>query len=74
MKVKCQVLTVASVEMTAPCSLVEVYRRFRGAYCVHWVMTPIMETVSTSETFVNFCQASRRNIPEDIHLIIILCD
>jgi hypothetical protein len=35
------VLTAASMNMTvfrdvAPCSLVEVYRRFRGAYCLHY--------------------------------------
>jgi hypothetical protein len=39
--VRIQVLTVASVKMTAlwdiaSCSLVEVYRRFRGAYCLHY--------------------------------------
>jgi hypothetical protein len=35
-----QVLTAASMKMAifwavAPCSLVEVYRRFRGACCLH---------------------------------------
>jgi hypothetical protein len=43
-KSKCcvfQVLTAASMKMTrafwdtVPCSVVEVYRRFRGAYCLH---------------------------------------
>jgi hypothetical protein len=38
-----QVLMVASLKMTGlwhilPCSLVEVDRRFRGAYCLHSVM------------------------------------
>jgi hypothetical protein len=41
--VKFQVITAASMEMTiifdiwnvAPCSLVEVYRCFRGACCLH---------------------------------------
>jgi hypothetical protein len=38
--VKLQVLTAASMKMTVlwdvvPCSLVEVYRRFGGAYCLH---------------------------------------
>jgi hypothetical protein len=39
-RVRFQVLTAASMKMTvfwdiAPCSLVEVYRRFRGACCLH---------------------------------------
>jgi hypothetical protein len=38
--VRFQVLTAASMKMTliwnvAPCNLVEVYRRFKGAYCLH---------------------------------------
>jgi hypothetical protein len=44
-------------------SLVEIDRRFRGAYCA-----PMMVTVSASEMSVNFCQTTRRNIPEDSHL------
>jgi hypothetical protein len=40
----------------APCSLVEIDRRFRGA---------MMEAVTTSETSVNFYQTTRHNIPED---------
>jgi hypothetical protein len=43
----------------APYSLVEVYRRFRGACCFH------QQTGSTSKTSVNFYQTTRRNIPED---------
>jgi hypothetical protein len=39
-KKRFKVLTAASMKMTAfwdiaPCSLIEVDRRFRGAYCVH---------------------------------------
>jgi hypothetical protein len=39
-KVRSQVLTAASMKMAvlwvvAPCSLVEVYRRFSGACCLH---------------------------------------
>jgi hypothetical protein len=30
----------------------------------------MMEAVSTSETSVNFYQTTRRNIPEDSHLIV----
>jgi hypothetical protein len=40
----------------APCSLVEVYRRFRGACCLH---------SQGDETSVNFYETTRRNIPED---------
>jgi hypothetical protein len=40
MNVRFQVLTAASMKMAvfsvvAPCSLVEVYQRFRGAFCLH---------------------------------------
>jgi hypothetical protein len=38
--VRFQVLTAASMKMTVfwhvACSLVEVYRRFRGAFCLHY--------------------------------------
>jgi hypothetical protein len=69
-QVRFRVLTAASMKMTvfwdvATCSLVEVYRRFRGAYCDIALM---MEAESTSETSVNFYQTTRRNNPEDSHL------
>jgi hypothetical protein len=40
MSVRFQVLTAASMKIAvfwavAPCFLVEVYRRFKGAYCLH---------------------------------------
>jgi hypothetical protein len=59
--VRFQVLTASSMKMVvfwavAPCSLVEVYRRFRGA-C--W---------STSETSENFYQTTRRSNSEDSYL------
>jgi hypothetical protein len=41
--------------VVAPCSPIEVYRRFRGI-CV------MVETGVTSETSVNFCRTVRRNI------------
>jgi glycyl-tRNA synthetase alpha subunit len=50
-----------------PCSLVEVYRSFIGACCLHH-QALMMEAVSTSETSVNFYQTTRGNIPEDSHL------
>jgi hypothetical protein len=58
-KVRVQILTAASIKMAvfwevAPCSLVEVYL--------------MMEAASTSETSVNFYQATRRNIAEDSHV------
>jgi hypothetical protein len=61
-----QVLTAASMMMAvfwdiAPCSLVEVYRCFRGAL--------MMETVSTSETSVNSYQTTRRKNPKYRHLL-----
>jgi hypothetical protein len=39
----------------APCNLVEVYSRFRGACCLH-------------HQGGNFYQTTRRSIPEDCHL------
>jgi hypothetical protein len=45
----------------APCSLVEVYRRFSA------IVALMMEAASTSETSVNFYQTARRNNPEDSH-------
>jgi hypothetical protein len=50
-----EVLTVVSIKMAvfwvvAPCSLVEVFRCFRGACCI----ALMMEAPSTSETSVNF--------------------
>jgi hypothetical protein len=40
LKVRSQVLTAASIKMAvfwgvAPCSVVEVYRRYRGIFCLH---------------------------------------
>jgi hypothetical protein len=58
----------------APCSLVKVYRRFRGVCCLHHqgdesliALIGLIEAASTSETSVNY-QTRRRNIPEDRHL------
>jgi hypothetical protein len=58
----------------APCSPVEVYRRFRGGCCLHHqdddggVIDLMMEAASISETSVNFYETTRRNTPEDSHL------
>jgi hypothetical protein len=55
----------------APCSLVDTYRRLRGAYCLllpeRWVAL-MMDTVSAFETSVSIYQTTRRSIPEDSHL------
>jgi hypothetical protein len=64
-----QVLT-ASTKMTVfwvfvPCSLVEVYRCFRGACCLNTLM---MEAASTSEMSVNY-QTTHWNNPEGSQLL-----
>jgi hypothetical protein len=48
--------------VVVPRSLVEVYRRFRGACCFHH------QGDVTSKTSVNFYQTTRRNNPENSHL------
>jgi hypothetical protein len=52
--------------VVAPCSLVEVYQRFRGPCCL--AIALMMEAARTSETLVNFYQTTRRYNPEDNHL------
>jgi hypothetical protein len=54
-----QVLTAASMEIAvfwdvAPCSLVEIYLRFRDAYCLNHQ--------------ISFYETTQRSIPEDSHL------
>jgi hypothetical protein len=56
----------------APSSLVEVYRYFRGACCLHY-QGDMVEAVSTSETSVNFHKTTRRNILEDSSSCLGLC-
>jgi hypothetical protein len=72
-----EVLTAVSTKMAvfwvvAPCSLVEVYQRFRGPCCLHYqaLIALIMETATPSETSVNFYQTTRCYSPEDIHLLL----
>jgi hypothetical protein len=69
--VRFQVLTAVSMKMVgfwdvAPCSLVEVYRRFKvlAASIISVVIALTMEEAGTSETSANFYQTIRRNIPE----------
>jgi hypothetical protein len=62
------------------CSLVEVYRRFRGYSCpLHegdeysWaVVALIMEAVSASEISVKFCETTRRIVLEESHLRLVM--
>jgi hypothetical protein len=70
--VKLEVLTTDSVKMVlfwvvAPCRLVEVYRRFRGACCLRH------QEDRRSKTSVNFYPTTRCNNPEDSHLQVIQC-
>jgi hypothetical protein len=60
----------ASMKMTAfwdvaPCSILELDRRFRCAYCLYHQGD---RRESTSDTSANFYETTRRNIPEDSHL------
>jgi hypothetical protein len=64
-------MKIAVFWVIAPCSLLDVYRRFRGACCRHhqgnvWRM----DIAGTYETSVNLYQSARRNSPDDSHLDI----
>jgi hypothetical protein len=66
-KNKLSVITKMAVFwVVAPCSLVEVYQRFRGPCSM------MMEAVSTSEMLETFYQTTRRYNPEDSHLHSII--
>jgi hypothetical protein len=61
--------------VVAPCSLVEVYQRFREPCCLHYqgdecpaLPALMMEAARTSEMSVNVYQTTRRYNPEDSHL------
>jgi hypothetical protein len=55
--------------VVAPCSVVELYQRFRGPCCLHHQGDALMmEAARTSETSVNFYQTTRRYNPKDSHL------
>jgi hypothetical protein len=60
-------MKMAAFCVVAPCSLVEVYRRFRGTCCLHHqVIALMMEAASTSEMSVNFYRTAQRYNPEVI--------
>jgi hypothetical protein len=60
------------------CSLVSVYRRFRGACCLcrqadeqasrGSIVAPMLDKECSSETSENLYQITRRNVPEDSRL------
>jgi hypothetical protein len=57
--------------VVAPCSLVEVYRRFTGVPSIIRAMINalLMEAESTTETSVNFYKTTLHNNSEDSHLL-----
>jgi hypothetical protein len=74
-----QVLTAASMKIAvfwveALCSLVEIYQRFKGRYLLppsSPIIALMTEAASSSETFENFYQTTRRYNPKDSHLRFI---
>jgi hypothetical protein len=67
-------LKMAVFWVVAPCSVVEVYQRFRGTFFLHHQITLMMEVASTSETSVNFYQTTQCYNPEDSHLRTCRCE
>jgi hypothetical protein len=72
-KINSKIITTTDKKMDVfwvvePCSLVEVYHRFRGTCCLHHQNALMMQAARTSETSVNFYQTTRRYNPEDRHL------
>jgi hypothetical protein len=59
---------------TAPCSLVEVDRIYRGTYCLHYRgnVAVMMEAVNTSVTSVYFYKTTLRSAPQG-RLYPVLC-
>jgi hypothetical protein len=73
--VRFQVLTAASMKITlfwnvAPCSLekfTDVSDVFNSTQ-IRTIIALLMEAATTSETSVNFCQTTPRNVPEESYL------
>jgi hypothetical protein len=53
--------------VVALCSLIEVYQRFRGTFCLHYQGDECLRQ-QLPETLVNFYQTTRRYNPENSHL------
>jgi hypothetical protein len=58
------IMKMAVFWVVALCSLVEVYQRSRGPFCLYALM---MEAERTSGTLVNFYQTTQCYNPEDSH-------
>jgi hypothetical protein len=58
-------MSVFWVEM--PCGVVCTSQCFGETYCVQWLISLMLEAVSISDTSVNFCHITGRNIPEGSH-------
>jgi hypothetical protein len=79
--VRFQAVTAASMKTVlwdmAPCSPIEVDRRFRGAYCLHnqgdELIALIIKAVLISETSIYFYETARHHIPERCHLFSDIC-
>jgi hypothetical protein len=58
----------------APCNVVGVDRRFRGAYCI--ITAQMMEAVCTSETWVYSNETARCYTPQDpkLHVVSMIID
>jgi hypothetical protein len=73
---KLQVLTgrvsTTAIWSMAQCSLVEVGRRFRGAYCLHH-QGEELQAVSTFETPVCCYEATRLHLPEGYYFRVKTC-
>jgi hypothetical protein len=70
------ILKMAVVSVVAPCNLIEVYRRFRGACCLHHQGDDHLklEGATISETSVNFYETTQRYNPEDSQLYTHRCE
>jgi hypothetical protein len=74
---KVKTTKMAVFRVVVPCSLVEVYQRFRGLCCLHHqgdegthpsLIALMTEAARSSETMVNFYQTTWHYNPEDSHL------
>jgi hypothetical protein len=49
--------------------MVDIVRRFRGAYCNYLHITLMIDAINSSETSVSTYQSTQCDIPEEIRLI-----